>query len=211
VNTVDRSSCPATRHGTSVAYRANGCRCDDAREDQYHFSKARRLGRAKSSRQPSIGYARRTQSLMAIGWPLRTQATISGVGLNTLWQIPRHPWVSTRTAKRVLALFTDLYNSDGPSTLTEWRAWLAGYPPPSAWTGQDIDDPAAEPVWPERIQVDRVAVERVARGRGDFAALNGAEQAAAYQLARRTKVSDRRMSQEWHVSLSTLKTFREVA
>lgn len=208
---MDRSSCPATRHGTSVTYRVNGCRCEDAREDQFRFSKARRLGQARSTRQPSIGYARRTQSLMAIGWSLRTQATISGVGLNTLWQIPRHPWVSTGTARKVLALFTDLYNSDGPSQITEWRAWLAGYPPPNAWTGQDIDDPAAVPVWPERIQVDHVAVERVARGGVGFAALNDAERAAAYQLARRTSVSDRRMSQEWHVSLSTLKTFREVA
>ena len=47
MTTVDRTGCPATRHGTSSAYRHKGCRCPDA------VALMRAIWRGRPDRGPS--------------------------------------------------------------------------------------------------------------------------------------------------------------
>jgi hypothetical protein len=207
---MDRSSCPASRHGTYSAYRL-GCRCDDAREDWRLYHKRRREGRAPVRRVPAIGSTRRLRALQAIGWPLYLLARNLGGSYYTLREIPGRQLVLAATARDVQALYERLAATDGPSRTTENRAWAAGYPPPGAWVGCDIDDPAAVPNWIRPDDPDEVAAERVPAARAGqdwrvnaFHLLTREEQAAAYRRALERGVSMRAMQSDWQVSSRVL-------
>lgn len=205
-----QSSCTASRHGRDVtrpyvAYCRDHCRCPDATEDWRLHHKRWREGRSHL-REPALGSIRRVQALQAIGWPRWLQAEHAGLPSHrSLSNIHRRAWVYADTARAVATLYLRLQNEDGPSARTEDLAWKAGYPPPGAWVGQDIDDPATVPIWIRPDEPDRVAAEQVALQRAQWASLRPDEQAEAYRLARRYGLSQRAMQADWHVSSRVLK------
>jgi hypothetical protein len=206
-----QSSCTAERHAWDVArpyvaYVAYHCRHPEATEDWRLYKKRRHEHRAPMLRVPALGSIRMVQALQAIGWPRWLQAEHAGLpSRRSLGNIHRREWVYAETASAVAALYLRLQNEDGPSARTEDLAWKAGYPPPGAWAGQDIDDPAAQPVWIRSDEPDRVAAEQVALQRAQWASLRPDEQAEAYRLARRYGLSQRAMQADWHVSSRVLK------
>ncbi len=204
MNSRRQSSCTAGRHGSYVAYYRHGCRCPDAREDWRLYNKRLREGRSHL-REPALGHIRRVQALQAIGWPRWLQAEHAGLRPDTLTRIHRQTWVLASTAQALRVLYRRLENEDGPSRITEDRSWKAGYPPPGAWEGQDIDDPAAVPIWIRAEDPDAIAVEKVALQRAQWASLRPDEQAEAYRLAVRYGLSQRAMQADWHVSSRVLK------
>jgi hypothetical protein len=206
---MDQSSCTAERHGRDVeypyvAYYRNHCRCDDAREDWRLHCKRWREGRSHL-REPALGYIRMVQALQAMGWPRWLQAEHAGLPTYALGRIHKQTWVHASTAQAIAALYLRLQNEDGPSPITNDRAWKAGYPPPGAWGEQDLHDPAAVPqCWSRPGDPDPVAAELVARQRARWTTLRPEERAEAYRLARRYGVSQRAMQADWHVSSRVL-------
>jgi hypothetical protein len=168
MNAPDRAGCPATRHGTALAYQVDRCRCDDARETYRIYRKRLREARYEPDRVDSTGTARRLQALAAIGWPaehLAVRLGCSDVAVQQ-WRRRRHPAVYRRTADRVAALYEQLSGTPGPSPITRDRARRAGWAPPLLWDGIDLDDPGAEPhddtaSLPPRLDLDEV--EHLAR------------------------------------------------
>lgn len=94
---------------------------------------------------PSIGSARRLQALAAIGWPLRELADRLGVTFKRVYAVPRHPLITVRNARKIRAVYDELWDKPGPSPRTVSISRLKGYPPPLAWDDDTIDDPAATP------------------------------------------------------------------
>lgn len=100
------------------------------------------------------GVRRRLQALVARGFPVSFLAARLGMQLTNLARIVRCPGrVAAVTARAVIALYEELWNADPAAHGVAARstacacamAAKAGWPLPMAW-GEEIDDPAFEPV-----------------------------------------------------------------
>lgn len=163
---IDRSGCQGTQHGTRTAYHNHGCRCPDAREAERVGNKRRREGRVPRTLVPSIGTARRLQSLVASGFRkvyLGHRLGISDQRLHQLIQ-PWRPYVTRATEARVKALFGELDGTDGGSKYARTVARRNGWVDLSAW--DDVNDPSEQPKLggPAVAVVDEVKVQRAAGG-----------------------------------------------
>lgn len=145
---IDRSGCPAQRHGTASAKHNAGCICPDAALAKYRQVKARRTGRAQPSYVPSTGTSRRLRALQALGWSGTELGRLLGCtkAQVKLYADPRP--VHRDTARRVLDLYEQLRRQPPPDTMSARRtrahAVAAGWATPQQWDGIDIDDPDAE-------------------------------------------------------------------
>lgn len=142
------------RHGRQSGYLA-GCRADCCRHAHMVWMKRYRMSAPRSI--DAIGSHRRVQALEAIGW---TRADISkelGHKRDYIKHVLAADVIFTRTAEAIENVYEQLSETvpqDAPTRragqwrkheTTRERARKAGYPPPSAWFGVDIDDPEAEP------------------------------------------------------------------
>lgn len=98
-------------------------------------------------RASRIGCIRRIQALTRLGHTRAHLATEVGCSVGGLKTIPsgRHPVVTSVIADGLTDAYERLSRTPGTS---RWVASIAarhGYPPPWAWDGRDIDDPAATP------------------------------------------------------------------
>ncbi len=96
----------------------------------------------------AIGAQRRIRALRALGWRLEDMSQHVGrTNSNLIGQVLYRNHIKYKTWLLVHQIYDDLSGTRGPSELTATRARLAGDPPPLAWDGIDIDDPAAQPDW----------------------------------------------------------------
>jgi hypothetical protein len=112
------------------------------------------------------GVARRVQALVAIGWPLLTQARRLDLSVQRVWDLAqlRTPMVKVCTYRQFVALFEELSATPGPSVRARNLAVKNGWCPPLAWD-DNIDDPAAEPQQGSvDAEPDLVVVERALSG-----------------------------------------------
>lgn len=187
---MDRTDCPAPRHGTYGAYQV-GCRCDDTKEIGRVRGKRYRQGRHAPSFAPVLGSQRRLQALMALGYSLVRLGLAMGIApqhLRVLLNAHR-PRVTLQTAAKVAAVYDNLcmtvpekeYNNNSVG-LTRALAARRGYAPPLAW--DDIDNPSEQPQQlvedPVRVHrndftVDPVKVARCTQGLLTFGALTTGE------------------------------------
>jgi hypothetical protein len=143
---IDRSGCPAPRHGSAHDYTGKaGCRCPDARDAARVYRKRLREGRLPAALIDPTGSRRRIQALQAIGWPKRE------LGIRLGWQTDRRlddvitaSRIFYRHAEAIAELYRQLCTEPGPSSKVRAMARAAGYPQPLDWDA--IDDPAAQPV-----------------------------------------------------------------
>jgi hypothetical protein len=142
-------ACPSTgRHGTSRAYRHDGCRCPTARRAATKAAKIYMIERGRNGgplKVDSTGTRRRIEALMAIGWPGDELARRLGVTRGALYRTRRRTTSLRGTQRRVADLYEALADVRGPSRRTEGRSRALGYEPPIAWDDDTIDDPAARP------------------------------------------------------------------
>lgn len=95
---------------------------------------------------PALGTQRRLQALAAIGHPIYAVATQAGVNTDVAGRITRgsQTSVTADTYRKIVAVYSHLWESAGPSAVTRARALKKGWPSPLAWD-DNIDDPQAVP------------------------------------------------------------------
>lgn len=164
--TVDRSRCPATRHGTLGALRHQGCRCLDALDALDARNTYRRNTYANTQppgRVPALGTHRRIQALRAIGHPVADIAGHMGYsrpGASSLSPLMRRDTVSRSTAQTVMEVYTHL--ATRPGTCAKTRTWArkAGFPTPADWCGLDMDNPTHHPTGREKTRSEGMSRDR---------------------------------------------------
>lgn len=139
-----------TRHGVYSRY-TEGCRCGPCRAASTRARKRHRLRLLSGPlKRPRVGAARRIQALCAIGWPRAIiaaemgYATVGSLG-SLLHRRSGIDMVTTTRHARVVEVYERLSGTPGPCARTARHARKAGWAPPLAWEGIDIDDPAATP------------------------------------------------------------------
>lgn len=144
---IDRSRCPASRHGTASAKHNHGCTCPDSAAAKARMVKTRRHGRRPSLWRPALGTRRRIHALQALGWSASTMAERLGCSKTQVQLYCRQQVVHRSTELRVLALYEALRRSAPPETPAARRtrtvAAREGWPTPAQWADADLDDPAA--------------------------------------------------------------------
>ena len=101
----------------------------------------------------ATGTVRRLRALSAVGWPYREIARRLGCdpgGINKVREGSR-VMVRLATAKKVAALYDELWDQPGPSLRSVLAARRNGWVPPMAWDDDTIDDPAAQPHTPKAL------------------------------------------------------------
>ena len=164
-----RVRCQASRHGTSTAYKWNGCRCEDARESQ-RVARIRYRKRRYLNRGPllvdSTGVLRRLQALRRLGWSLRDLGAELGMSGQRVDQLTGLIHVDLQ--RRIVEMYERLSMTHGPSPRAARYAEKRGWPPPLAWDDDEIDNPDARPRSVVRdeswVHVDDVAVEETISG-----------------------------------------------
>ena len=90
---------------------------------------------------PIVGTRRRIEALMSLGWRIGDISDRAGISLYGHYE--NASGVARSTHDAVAAVYEQLWQTPGPSSITRQRARAAGWAPPMAW--DDIDDPQAEP------------------------------------------------------------------
>lgn len=140
----------------------------------------------------NTGTRRRIQALAAIGWPLTRIGERIGMSPENVGALLKRPTVQSRTATKVAAVYRAMAGAVPPDTPATRRCRQAaarkGWHSPAAWSGETIDDPAAEPELdtgdPLADIVDDVLVERVLN-LGIAQPVSPANRARAIELGRR--------------------------
>lgn len=97
----------------------------------------------------AVGAQRRLRGMQALGWRLEDIAAELSLTRRDISQL-LNPARKTMTYTRWVAIahFYERHSmTPGPSDDARRRAKAAGYVPPLAWEGLDIDHPAAQPDW----------------------------------------------------------------
>jgi hypothetical protein len=96
---------------------------------------------------------RRLGALMRIGWPMTTISEHSGVtqsALDSIMNYRNRITVNATHALGVQVAYEKLSQTPGPRAHTRLLARAAGWPPPAAWTPDELDDP--EPTVIHRVR-----------------------------------------------------------
>lgn len=140
--------CPCQRPGIkpTSAY-ALGCRHPDSLAATRNYRKRWRAGLNQPAYLDGTGTRRRLQALAAIGWS--GNAISDRTGLSYRWirqlRIGRELRVAPSTHRLVAGIYRELRDHDGPCPFARAHATRAGWPPPTAWDDDEIDNPAARP------------------------------------------------------------------
>lgn len=207
------SDCTATKHGTATAYQAYGCRCAEAREAQRRYKKRWAMDRARGADRKidATGTRRRMQALMRIGWPSHAIMARLGYSDGGNW-ILYADRIHVDTARRVTALYDELWDIPGTSKWTRTWATNQGFPPPMAWDDDMIDDPHCQPfvkknvpdLHPDHDDIDEVAVERFITGDLHWQSLSRSERIAAALRMDRAGVSRNVIAARTRLNSATL-------
>jgi hypothetical protein len=131
--TIDRSACPAPRHGTAAAYTGAGCKCWDAVLAGSLYRS--RLKNGEPELVNAVPTRRRLHALNAIGWGMAQLADPLGCGCpQAPNRIGRAGLVRRTTAERVAYTFDLLRDTPGPADQARSHARRMGYIPAGAWT-----------------------------------------------------------------------------
>lgn len=144
---IDRSGCPARRHGTASAKHNHGCVCPDAADLAYRARKIQRIGRSPHAFTPTTGLIRRVHALQALGWSYAALGEELGTVGREVWRWTTMIQVRVVTHQRVLVVYDRLRCQSPPdgraATRTRIEATRRGWATPQQWDGVAIDDPAA--------------------------------------------------------------------
>lgn len=212
---VDRSNCPAQRHGEYWMRNKFGCVCFDTRLDysRYRHELARGVRRIVSA----TAATRIAQGLARHGFTAAEIAAMGGISLRAVRQLQAGTkptlWRSHDVALREAAdrVRLDVVRvGDGPNRARN-AARRNGWLPLTAWDDDTLDDPAASPRLglPVDDDVDDVVVERVLAG--ERLRLNRAERLAAARKAAAGGMGVQHLSELLHVSFTAARTLLDSA
>ncbi len=123
------------------------------------------------TRVPVLGYSRRLQALIALGWPGKVLAERLGVSESSFsqWLLGRKKYLTADHAKSVDQLYQELHLvSPGDSTASRRaknRAIKNGWALPFAW--EDIDNPSSVPDYGAKGEFSDTYKDFRAQGRDD--------------------------------------------
>jgi hypothetical protein len=146
------------RCGTTAGYQAHGAAkttaCGPCRQAQADWQRHYRT-RLYLAKGPLLvdgtGTRRRLQALARLGWGFTDVARELGVSGSAVSNWTRSPRVRRSTVALVSALYDRWSLTIGPNRKSAGKARIQGWPPPLAWDDDEIDDPAASPVFaPDR-------------------------------------------------------------
>lgn len=164
------------QHGRHVTYyhhlTAGTEPCRPCRDAAARYERGRQLDILNGNDRmvPKTGAVRRLRALQAIGWPRRDLSRRAGYTSDALTGIlnGRRTTIRRITHDIVNDLYDELSMTPGPSQRTRAIALDAGWAPPLAWEGLDIDDPATIPDLGNHddvdTDIDQVVIERILAG-----------------------------------------------
>lgn len=166
------------RHEPTPYWYRRGCRCPKTRRVWSDYSndyrrrraepgyagrplreprpRPERMGRAAAferNRALAIVAQRQMRALMRIGHSVATQARAAEISECRASEITGDAHVNgiyPKTAARITAMYERLQYVEGGSDLTRAYARKHDFPPPAAWTPEDLHNPEAGPTWPYR-------------------------------------------------------------
>lgn len=178
---IDRSACPAARHGRYWTYNRYHCRCPDTVNETNTRRRAAYHGTLPPGYIDATGTRRRLQALAVEGWSIIRLAELTGLSERSVYAaLYARRRVQVGTARAVAAVYERCAGHGGPDDGRNIagrgarRGWHDSY----AWPDQSIDDPAAQPQLTDPQHVDQVAVDRALAG-DDTVTLTDPEKAAA--------------------------------
>lgn len=150
VSGIDRSACPARRHGTASAAKNYRCACPDARAARYRADKRRHAGLPTDPFIPAIGSHRRIRGLQACGWTFDEISAEAGWSeRSTVVTILSQQRVRASTAHRVRVAYCRMTAWPDPVGVYRDRSRRAaaakGWARPQEWLPDELDDPHAVP------------------------------------------------------------------
>lgn len=195
--TIDRSQCPAEKHGTRFYRRKYHCTCPDAAVAERRYEKLHKAGLLPPAYVPVTGTARRLRALAVAGYGLRRVAGECDATLAQLseWRSERLSRVHRTNAAMIAEVYERLKDQPGRSGRAREWALSQGWHGPEAWAFGDIDDPDEEPAVFGRS-------ERVGRGKkvaelreigcttDEIARILGVEPAEVREAERRTRKTE---------------------
>lgn len=169
---LDRSPCPAPRHGSRNAYARDGCRCPDARQANHRYTTLHTLGILPPRHVDSTGTARQLQALFAQGYTARYLGERLGIHHSTAARLAnqRCPTVHVDTAAAATRLCAALASEPDPpgplATRNRRHGAKRGWIPLRRWheSWADIDDPADQPDLLDSGLPDDEVVRRIVAG-----------------------------------------------
>lgn len=127
-----------------------GCACDACNSADRRYHKLRRHTGPRTTL--AIGTHRRIQALVACGWTFSALARHLDRSPYAVRAILSHDRVRLDTARRIIALYDQLWDTPPPNNrtanLARNHAARHGWPVPLAWDDDTIDDPTAKPYKP---------------------------------------------------------------
>lgn len=136
--------------GTKTSYICDGCRCVPCREAAWRYEQSRRwlASQGRSLTVPALGFRRRVEALMCMGWSQAELAPLLGLPnqQSVSAKCFRHKRIKRVLHERMVKVYDELHMQRATGPKAEWvRAYAfgRGYAPPFAW--DDIDDPAERP------------------------------------------------------------------
>ncbi len=158
----------------------------------------------------ATGTRRRLQALAAIGWSLAEQSRRLGWHDSTAHSVAARKWVWIETAEKVRALYDELAMTPGTNKRASNDAARKGWPPPLAWSDEELDDPNATPATLEHTnELDEVAVQR-AMG-GGRVTLSQAERAEAVRRLTALGLSATEVAARMSITTRTVTRLRKSA
>jgi DNA-binding CsgD family transcriptional regulator len=163
--------CPKARHkhGTTLAYNIDRCRCFQCRVAKSRSAATYRAGGrwTDGTLVPSIGTVRRLRALAAAGVTSRRVAAAAGISYDMVQQLRRghHRFTQRHIADSVARAYDQLWDKGGVDHDAKCAASMArrhGYHPPLAWDDDTIDDPDATPIRKYTLPRDRTIVDDIA-------------------------------------------------
>lgn len=211
--TIDRSACPAARHGRYWAYNHHRCRCPDAITEWRARRRAAYHGTLPPGYVDATGTRRRLQALAVEGWSIVRLAELTGLSERSLFSaLYDRDRVQVGTARAVAAVYQRIAGQGGApgGANIAGRARRRGWHDCYAWPDHTIDDPAATPQLVDPLHVDQVAVDRALDG-DPAIRLTPAEKAAAVRLGLARGVNPHALARLLHISVQTISRLTQPA
>lgn len=210
---LDRSGCPADRHGEYWMAAKLGCVCFDTRVDNSRYRQEVRAGRRRIV--PAVAAIRIAQGLARHGFTADDIAAMAGVSLRlvrdlqagTKRQVFRSRDAQLRAAADRVRL--DVARTGYAADRARAAARRHGWAPLTAWDDDALGDPQAQPAlgMPDADVVDELVVEQALAG--ERVALNDPERALAVRMALARGLTVSAAAELLRMNVSTTRSFAE--
>lgn len=143
---IDRSKCPARRHGRYWTRDKHGCCCPDAIYENTVRKSLYRRGLLPPGYLDATGTRRRLQALAVEGWTIARLVDLTGLSERSLrYALNARTRVQATTARAVSKVYDRIAGLPGGAKAVTTRAVRRGWLDSYHWPDHLIDDPDGKP------------------------------------------------------------------